>query len=70
MNSPAFGLRVASVITGLVSIAHLARLFLRFQVIVGSYTAPVWVSGVAFVVFGLLSFWLCRLASAAKPTAP
>jgi hypothetical protein len=70
MNSPAFGLRLASVITGLVSLAHLLRLFVRFQVIVGSYTLPVWLSGVAFVVFGLLSFWLCRLARAAKPAAP
>jgi hypothetical protein len=69
MNSPASGLRVASVITGLVSIAHLARLFLHFQILIGSHPVPMWLSGVAFVVFGLLSFWLCKLARIARAAA-
>jgi hypothetical protein len=69
MNSPAFGLRVASVITGFVSVAHLVRLFLRFQVVIGSYAVPTWLSGVAWVVFGLLSFWLWKLSRTAPPAA-
>jgi hypothetical protein len=70
MNSPASGLRVASVITGLVSIAHLARLFLHFQILIGSHPVPVWMSGGVFVVSGLLSFWLWKLSLPAKPAAP
>jgi len=69
MNSPAFGLRVASIIIGLVSLAHLARLIFHFQIVIGSQLVPVWLSGVAFVVFGLLSIWLCKLARLAKAAA-
>jgi len=69
MNSPACGLRVASVIFGLVSIAHLARLLLHVQVLIGNFTVPMWLSGVGFVVIGLLSFWLWRLARMAQPKA-
>ena len=70
MNSPACGLRVAGIITGLVSLAHLVRLFLGFQIVVGSHLVPMWLSGVAMVVFGLMSFWLCRLVRTAKAAAP
>ena len=67
MNSPVCGLRVASVIAGLGSLAHLARLFLHFQIMIGSHPVPVWLSGAGFVVLGLLSLWLWKLSLAAKP---
>lgn len=66
VNSPVCGLRVASAIAGLVSVAHLARLFLPFQIMIGSHSVPVWLSGVGFVVLGLLSLWLWKLSQAAK----
>jgi hypothetical protein len=69
MNSPAFGLRVASIVTGLISVAHLARLFRHFQILIGSHLVPMWLSVVAFVVFGLLSLWLCKLSRLAKAAA-
>lgn len=69
MNSPAGGLRVASVIFGLASIAHLARWLLHIQVLVGNFTVPMWLSSVGFIVIGLLSFWLWQLARAARPAA-
>jgi hypothetical protein len=76
MNSPACGLRLASIIAGLVSLAHLVRLFLGFQVLIGSHPIPVWLSGVGFIVMAALSFWLWKLSLAAlspeppKPASP
>lgn len=70
INSPACGLRLASVIVGLVSIAHFARLFLKFQIVIGSHPVPVWMSTVGFVVPGLLSLWFWKLSHAVKPAAP
>jgi hypothetical protein len=68
MNSPQFGLRVAGTIFGLASVAHLVRLLLGFQVLLGSHPLPAWTSIGGFVVTGLLAFWLWRLSFA--PAAP
>ena len=62
MNSPQFGLRVAGTIFGLVCLAHLVRLLLQFQVVLGSHPVPVWMNAVGFVVTGALAFWLWRLS--------
>jgi hypothetical protein len=73
MNSPVCGLQVAGVFAGLGSLAHLLRLLMQFQIHIGSHSLPVWASRIAFVVLGLLSFWLWKLSLAAKlavPTAP
>lgn len=67
MNSPQLGLRVAGVLFGLMCIAHLGRLVLKFQVLLGSHPVPVWLNGVGFVVTGLLAYWLLRLSLPAKP---
>lgn len=70
MNSPVCGLRLAAIFCGLGSLAHLVRLFRPFQVLIGSHPVPVWASGVALVVLGLLSFWFWKLSVAAKPAEP
>ena len=70
MNSPQFGLRVAGTIFGLVCLAQLMRLLLRFQLILGSHPVPLWLNGVAFVFTGLLAIWLWNLSVPAKPAAP
>ena len=70
MNSTQLGLRVAGTLFGLVCLGHLARLLLRLQVMLGSYPVPVWMSGLAFVVTGLLCLWLWRLSMPARPAAP
>ncbi len=70
MNSPVCGLQVASVFAGLGSLAHLVRLLMQFQILIGSHPLPVWMSGAAFVVLGLLSLWLWKLSLAAKPATP
>ncbi len=62
MNSQIVGLRVASILFGLIAIAQLARLIIRPQVLVAGHLLPLWPSAVAFVILGGLSFWLWSLA--------
>jgi hypothetical protein len=62
MKSQILGLRIASVIFGLISIAHLIRLIIRPEVRVGGYLVPLWPSVPAFLILGGLSLWLWRLA--------
>ena len=61
MNSQILGLRVASVIFGLMSIAQLVRLLIRPEVLVAGHLMPLWPSALAFVILGGLSFWMWRL---------
>lgn len=64
MNSPTVGLRVASVVFGLMSLAQLFRLLTGFKVLVaGYYQMPLWPNAVAFVILAGLSLWLWRLSS-------
>jgi hypothetical protein len=61
MNSQVLGLRVASIVFGLMSIAQLARLIIRPEVLVSGHLMPLWPSALAFVILGGLSFWLWKL---------
>ena len=70
MNSPVFGLRLVSVFAALGCVAHLVRLFLGFQILIGSHPVPVAASGAAIVLLGLVSFWFWKLSLAAKPAEP
>jgi uncharacterized membrane protein YecN with MAPEG domain len=63
MNSPATGLRVASVIFGVFAIGHLLRLINQAQVTVGTHTIPMALSWVALIVAIVLCIWLWRLSS-------
>ncbi len=62
MKSQIIGLRVASTLFGLMSLAQLARLIIRAEVLVAGYLLPLWPSALAFVVLGGLSLWLWRLS--------
>jgi len=62
MNSRILGLRVASIVFGLMSLAQLIRLILRPEVMVNGYLMPLWPSVLAFVVLGVLSIWLWKLS--------
>jgi hypothetical protein len=53
---------IAAAIFALMAIVHILRLFMRFQILIGSHSIPLWVSGVAAVVTALLSWMLCREA--------
>ena len=62
MNSQILGLRVASVIFGLMSIAQLVRLLIRPEVLVAGHLVPLWPSALAFVILGGLSLWMWKLS--------
>jgi hypothetical protein len=62
MNFQVTGLRVASVVFGLMAIAQLGRLLIRPEIIVAGYSMPLWPSVVAVVFLGGLSMWLWKLA--------
>ncbi len=62
MNSPILGLRVASVIFGLMSLAQLGRLAIQPQILVAGHEMPLWPSALALVILGGLAFWMWKLA--------
>ena len=62
MKSQVLGLRVASMVFGLMSVVQLARLIIRPEVLVAGYLLPLWPSALAFMFLGGLSLWLWRLA--------
>jgi hypothetical protein len=62
MNSPTLGLRVASIVFGLMAAAQLTRLVLHPDILVAGHAMPLWPSGMAFVFLGALSFWMWRLS--------
>jgi len=66
MKMQSVGLRVASVIFGLVCLGHLLRVFLRLDVHIGGLYVHRWMSAVAVVITALLSVWLWLLA---RPSA-
>ena len=65
MNSQVLGLRVASIIFGLMSLAQLLRLVIQPEVLVAGNQLPLWPSALAFVVLGGLSIWLWKLSRTA-----
>ena len=65
MNSQVFGLRVASIVFGLICLAQLARLVVQPEVVVAGHAFPLWPSVLAVVVMGGLSLWMWRLAGRA-----
>jgi len=66
MNSQIIGLRIASIVFGLMSLAQLARLFIRPQILVAGYKMPLWPSAIAFVFLGGLSLWMRKLSRMAE----
>jgi len=61
MSSQIMGLRVAGTVFGLMSLAQLARLVIRPEVLVGGYALPLWPSALAFGILGGLSAWMWKL---------
>ena len=58
MSPQITGLRVASVVFGLMAIAQMARLVIRPEVLVGGHLMPLWPSILAFPILGGLSVWM------------
>lgn len=51
---------IVAILFALAVLLHLYRLFTHFQIIVGSHIVPIWVSYIAVVVAGILSWGLFR----------
>jgi hypothetical protein len=62
MKSQITGLRVASIVFGLMALGQLVRLAIRPEVLVAGHLMPLWPSALAFVIFGGLSLWMWKLA--------
>jgi hypothetical protein len=54
---------LAGLIFALVAVGHLLRIYMDWSVVIGSWTAPMWLSWIAVVVAGGLSFFGLRLAT-------
>jgi len=54
---------LAGVIFALVALLHLLRIYMGWTVVIGSWTAPMWLSWIALVVAGGLSYVGLRLAT-------
>ena len=57
---------VSGIICAIVSLAQLTRTVLAWPVQVASFTVPVWLSGVAFLITASLSAWAFRGAGRHK----
>ncbi|MDD2769782.1 MAG: hypothetical protein PHT19_13690 [Methylococcus sp.] len=62
MHAQIRGLRVASAIFALMSLAQFMRLVIRPEILVAGHQMPIWPSVLATVILGGLSFWLWNLS--------
>jgi hypothetical protein len=58
--------KVAGTVFAIVSLAHLARVVLGWNIVVGVYDIPLWLSLVAVVGAGFLSYSAFKLAGVLK----
>jgi hypothetical protein len=63
MNSPQVGLRVAAIVSGMISLAHLWRVLIHLEIRLGAHDLPQWVSVVAVIGAGAVCLWLWRLST-------
>jgi hypothetical protein len=62
MNLRTVGLRISSVIFGLISLGLIARLWARHEIVVGSYHFGRTPSWTVIIVAGGLAIWMAMLA--------
>jgi hypothetical protein len=70
MNSPALGLRVASLVFGIVCVGHVVRAVAQIELRIGSLEIGVWLSLLAGLVTAGLSAWLWHLGRLAGGATP
>ena len=63
MRSEILALRVAGIVFALFTLAQIARLVIRPEVLVGGHQVPLWPSGLAVVILGALCAWMLKLSS-------
>jgi hypothetical protein len=52
--------KIASLIFALIAIAHFTRLFIQFEVHIGSHVLPLWISFPGVIIAGAISFGLWK----------
>lgn len=57
-----FPLIIAGLLFGLFALAHLARLYYGFPLIIGTTVVPLWVSGIGILVGITLAYWMLSSA--------
>ena len=62
MSSRTTGLRVASVVFGLMAVAQFLRLAIRPEIVVAGAPVPLWPSVLALIFLSGLSIWMWKLA--------
>ena len=68
MNSPTLGLRVASILFGVMCLAQLLRVAVRPEILVAGHLMPLWPSILAAIVLGALCLWLWNIESGRDAT--
>ena len=48
----------AGVIFALIALIHVSRVFFQFPIVISNYPIPLSANIIAFIIFGLLSFWM------------
>ena len=66
MRSQITGLRVASMVFGLMALAQLVRLITHPAMYVAGSPMPLWPSFLGFIIMGALSFWMWNLTQRAS----
>jgi hypothetical protein len=52
--------KLGSFIFAVISLAHLLRLIVHFQIMIGSHAVPLWVSAFGFIIAAVISGGLWR----------
>jgi hypothetical protein len=55
-------LLVTRTLFALIALVHLTRMLAHWSAVIGGWDAPLWVSGLGFVVAGALSVWGAQLS--------
>ena len=53
---------VTRTLFALIALFHLTRVLTHSSAVIGGWVAPIWVSGLGFVVAGALSVWSAQLS--------
>jgi hypothetical protein len=61
-------LQISGVIFGVIGLLHVVRLLLDWPAQVAGWAVPLWISWVAILAAGTLSFWAFRLLVRAGPS--
>jgi hypothetical protein len=62
MKLRTIGLRILSLIFGLLSLAHIARLWAQTEIVIGGYHLGQIPNLIPIIITGALSIWLSKLA--------